>query len=992
MKGSTVRPQPCRILTLSVIAALSTLVTGSMASAADFGAEPSHAAWTKLDAIPQARTAGEPWVRPEKFQAVTLDRQSMANVLRLAPPENNVGAPENSTLILTLPKPDGSFETFRVVDSPVMEPGLAAQFPDIKTWLGQGIDDPAASVRLDMTPLGFHAQVLSPNGRYYIDPYTRNDWDLYTSYYLRDLRDTHGFSCQMPDQGAKLFPNGLPEGGVINSSGGTRRTYRLANACTGEYAAFFGGTVALAQAAIVTAINRVTGVYEIECAIRLTLIANNTLIVYTNSATDPYTNNSPSSLLTQNQTTCDNVIGSANYDIGHVFSTGGGGLASLSVVCVNGSKARGETGSSSPVGDGYYIDYVAHEMGHQFGGTHNFNGQLGSCGGGNRTASTAYEPGSGNSIMAYAGICLGDDLQPHSDAYFQHISYDQIVAFVTSGSGAGCAATVATGNNPPTVNAGADYTIPKQTPFQLTATGSDPDGDTITYLWDERDLGAAQDAVGGIIADNGASPFIRAWPAVASNIRIVPRLSDLLANTLAFGEQLPNTNRTVNFRCTIRDNRAGSGGVNFDSMVITVTTASGPFQVTSPNTAVTWSGTQTVTWNVANTAAAPVSCANVRILLSTDGGNSFPTVLVASAPNNGSASVTLPNINNSSARIRVEAVGNIFFDISDTNFTISMVNDNCAGAKIIGVGSYTDNTRTATNDGTASCGQSTASPDMWYLFLAPCTGTLNLDTHGSAFDTALSVHSACPGTAANEIICNDDCVPGSDLQSCLSIPVISGNTYLIRVAGYQGASGFLTLNAFMQPPANDNCNAAPVIGNGTYSFTNCGATTDGPDEPASCTFFSYSQIDADVWFRYVAPCTGTVRASLCGSGYDTKMAVYNGVCPAAPGSVITCNDDTCSLQSYVVFVASAGNQYLLRIGGYAGHQGDGILNIYCCGILPDGDMNLDSLHDGLDIQQFANSVLANSIDPIDVCHGDFSNDGIVDLADIPGMVAKLLGP
>ena len=797
----------------------------------------------------------------------------------------------------------------------------------------------------------------------------------------------------MPDQGAGLVPAGLVNDGGVRSSGGTRRTYRLANACTGEYAAFFGGTVALAQAAIVTAINRVTGVYEIECAIRLTLIANNTNIVYTNAATDPYTNGSASSLVSQNQTTCDNVIGSGNYDVGHVFSTGGGGLASLSVVCVNGSKARGETGSSSPVGDGYYIDYVAHEMGHQFGGTHNFNGQLGSCGGGNRTGSTAYEPGSGNSIMAYAGICGADDLQPHSDAYFQHVSYDQIIAFVTSGSGSTCGTAVGTGNNPPTVNAGADYNIPKQTPFQLTAVGSDPDGDAITYLWDERDLGAAQDASSGIIADNGSSPFIRAWPAVTSPSRIVPRLSDLLANTFAFGEQLPNTNRNVNFRCTVRDNRAGNGGVNFDSMFISVTTGAGPFQVTSPNTAVSWSGSQTVTWNVANTTAAPVNCANVRILLSTDGGNTWPIVLLSSTPNNGSAVVTLPNINTTTARVRVEAVGNIFFDISDTNFTIVMVNDNCAGARVIGQGTFTDDTTTATNDGTASCGTSSTTPDLWYSFTPPCSGTLALDTCGSSYDTVLSVHSACPGTAANELACNDDCFGATCFrQSCLSLPVSGGIPYLIRVSGFNGAIGAVTLNVALQPPANDNCNTAPVIGNGTYFFSNCGATTDGPDEPASCTFFGYSQIGSDIWYRYQAPCTGTVRASLCGSGFDTKMAVYNGVCPAAPGSALACNDDSCSLQSYVSFIATAGNEYLIRIGGYLATQGSGVLAIYCCANPPDGDMNVDGLANGLDIQRFIDSMLVGSRDPSDICHGDFSGDEVIDLADIPGMVAKLLGP
>jgi hypothetical protein len=628
--------------------------TGFVSAA--MGADPI---WTLLDQVPAAAQAAAPWVRPPKFQAAQLNENLLVRTLGDAPMEFTPQAAAG--LWLTIPRPDGAMETFEVVEAPVMEPGLAAQFPEIKTYRGQGLDDPSATIRLDHTPQGFHAQVLSPRGAYYIDPYSRGNTTLYSVYFKRDNIAPQQWQCET----AEAEPLVIPAGGYGGRNATPLRTYRLACAADGEYTAFHGGTVALGQAAVVTAINRVSGVYETEMAVRMTLVASNSSIIYTNAATDPYTNSSGSTMLGQNQATCDSVIGSANYDIGHVFSTGGGGVAQLGVVCTS-SKARGVTGNGSPTGDSFWIDYVAHEMGHQFGANHTFNSQTSNCGGGNRSGTHAYEDGSGTTIMAYAGICGADNLQPHSDPYFTFDSLGAINSFITGT--ATCSSNAATGNTAPTVVAGAASTIPANTPFTLTATGNDANGDPITFCWEERDLGAAATVASG---DNGTSPIIRSVNPTTSPSRTVPRWSTLLGGAPLFGEILPTTMRTLNWRVSVRDNRSGAGGYGTGDRTISVFSTGAAFAVTAPNTNVTWSGTQTVTWTVAGTTGNGINCANVRILLSTDGGNTFPTELLASTPNDGSASVTLPSTSTSQARIKIEAVGNIFFDISDANFTIS---------------------------------------------------------------------------------------------------------------------------------------------------------------------------------------------------------------------------------------------------------------------------------------------------------------------------------
>ncbi len=631
------------------------------------------------------------WVKPNNYKTLTLSFTDARVFLDSAPKE--FSADRNSGLIVSIPYPDNSLRKFRIQETKLMEDELAIKFPGIKSFVGKGIDDPYATIRLDYTYQGFHAFVRSPEGNVFIDPYERTNTQLYVSYYSRDNIDVvkaDNFVCKV----AEVFTQDLVAAGTC--IGTQLKTYRLALACTGEYATAVcapnAPTLEATASAMATSVNRVVGVYETELGIRMVLVANNNLLIYLDGTTDPYTNNNGSTMLGQNQTTITNIIGSANYDIGHVFSTGGGGIAGLGVVCRTAQKARGVTGLTNPVGDNYDIDYVAHEMGHQFGGNHTFESETNNCGGGNRNDATAYEVGSGTTIMAYAGICGTDNTQPHSDPFFHTVSFDEIITYTTTGLGNSCPVVSETGNFAPSVIMPTNnQKIPKLTPFVLTGNGFDPDGDAITYNWEEWDLSAGS---GGTTWNGGATsttaPLFKSRIPLTVGRRYFPALPVILAGYPAAptssmgglkGETLPSVARTMKFRLTVRDNQPGGGGVatggdgcsSTGTFSVTVTN-DGPFLVTSPNTALVWTGgdTKTITWDVANTnSVSGINCQNVDIIMSTDGGLNFNTVVLANTPNDGSQNIIVPSINSTTVRFMVKANGNVFFDISDVDLTIT---------------------------------------------------------------------------------------------------------------------------------------------------------------------------------------------------------------------------------------------------------------------------------------------------------------------------------
>jgi hypothetical protein len=667
-------------------------VVGAMVASLG-AANASAAAWRTVPSTSAGAPAPER-VLVGRHHVVQIDLAALKAQLASAPLERT----GQGGVAVDLPWPDGTTRRFALEKSPVVEPALAARHPQIETYRGRGLDDPSATGRFSLGLTGFHGMVLSNKGTVYIDPWNSQDPGHAVSYFKRDYRrsEATGFHCGFDANDPEMVDPSVREEAPVEPQGATLhgdflKTYRLALAANVEYSAFHGGTVPLVHNALVVAVNRVNTVYERDLAVHLNIIANNDLLIWLVEP-DPYTNNNGVAMLGQNQTSIDTIIGPANYDVGHVFSTGGGGVAGLGVVC-GGGKARGVTGLPNPVGDPFYIDYVAHEMGHQFRGNHSFNGTTSNCGGGNRVASTAWEPGSGSTVMAYAGICGAENLQPNSDDLF-HVGnlINEMQPFVTTGAGSTCAVSTATGNPAPVVNGGADITIPANTPFELTATATDTNGPSLNYVWEQMDLGTAAPPN----TDDGSRPIFRTFNVLPTPSRTFPRLADILsgAATPAFGEAWPTTNRTMNFRVTVRDNFPGGGATTTDLVQVTVVAAAGPFTITAPNTAVSWTGgsSQAVTWNVAGTTGAPINAANVSITLSTDGGQTFPVVLAASTPNDGSENIVVPNLPTTQGRIRVQAVGNGFFDINNANLTI--VGGTGPGASIADVSVTEGNTGT----------------------------------------------------------------------------------------------------------------------------------------------------------------------------------------------------------------------------------------------------------------------------------------------------------
>lgn len=608
--------------------------------------------------------------------------------------------------IISLPNADGGVEEFEVYEASNFEPDLQAQFPEIRAYSGKGITDRYATLKLSISPQGIQTMVFRADKESeFIEAYSQ-DHTTYAVFKSQRQKGALAWTCSTEDQ--KLIQdvsNRVATNTTVLSSAGQLKTMRLAQSCNAEYSNYFGATsaaqVGLVLAAFNATLTRCNGVYEKDLALHLNLVASTTNVIYYTPSTDPYTTmgnwntqlqQALNTTLTGTGTTL--AANNAAYDIGHMFgaSGGGGNAGCIGCVCVNGvaagtggTKGRGITSPADgiPQGDNFDIDYVVHEIGHQLGGNHTFSNS-------NEGAGVNKEVGSGVTIMGYAGI-TGQDVAPHSIDIYHETTIEQIQNNLANKTCPITTSLLGT-NATPVVAPVANYIIPRSTPFVLTGSATDADvADALTYCWEQNDDGASSTG-----ANSSASitktigPNFISWLPTASPSRYFPKLSSIIANSATtsqvggdagmLSEALSSVSRTLNFRLTVRDNSPYSstapikvGQTAYTDMVVTVNAAAGPFVVNTPNTAVSWIvGTnQTVLWNVAGTTGNGVNSPFVDVFLSTDGGLTYPIQLANKVPNNGSTVVTVPNNVGTNNRIMVKGNQHIFFDISNTNFTIT---------------------------------------------------------------------------------------------------------------------------------------------------------------------------------------------------------------------------------------------------------------------------------------------------------------------------------
>ncbi|ROH92331.1 T9SS C-terminal target domain-containing protein [Chryseobacterium cucumeris] len=587
---------------------------------------------------------------------------------------------EGSPITITIPTLEGKIEKFTVSSFPVMDETLANKY-QLGSYVGIGVDDPTKYIRFSVAPHDFQSMIIGAEGQYeFIEPATSDK--SYYSVHGKTNKSGHAFACSTKEdkEAVANLEKLKNSGAAAKSNNKTFHTLRLAMSVTGEYTAYFGG-VAGALTQINATLSRVNGVFEKEFNLHVNAIDAPNLI-FTNAATDPYSDSSQ--MCKWNYELMNTLHGGAygvtdaNFDIGHLFGASGGGGNAGCIGCIgnndtsttinpdcdnlpspNNYKGSGFTSpaNSIPQGDNFDIDYVAHEMGHQLGDNHTFSRDEG-------TGSNTYvEPGTGSSIMGYAGLWGSMSVQSHSDAYFHSVSIDQVQANL-----AAVTVDVETPitNNPPVVTAmNTTYTIPKSTAFVLTASATDPDGDALTYCWEQVNSSSLS---GGItktnIGNTSSGANFRSWAPTTSPTRYFPKLATVLGgavkNTTDF-EAASTVARTTNFSVTVRDNKPGGQAQTAYATQTVVVGSAAAFTVNT--TSLTPNVNSAIAWTVSGTTAAPYNVANVKIDYTEDAGASW-NVLAASVPNSGSANVFIPaSLAGKTIHLRVSAIENVFYAV-----------------------------------------------------------------------------------------------------------------------------------------------------------------------------------------------------------------------------------------------------------------------------------------------------------------------------------------
>lgn len=766
---------------------------------------------------------------PSEFKLFNLDLASMKQQLYKV-----VDNAVSHTAIISLPNADGGFENFEIVEASNFDPALQARFPQIRAFSGKGITDRTATLKLSYSPQGIQTMLFRNNGKpnEFIETYSA-DGHTYAVFKSNRKIGQLPWTCSTPEADmANEITGKVVNSNFTNSSDGKLRTMRLAQSCNAEYSNWFGATssadVALVLAGFNATLTRCNGVYEKDFALHLNLIPNTDQVIFYNPSTDPYT--TMGNWNNQLQSTLTSIIGEANYDIGHMFgaSGGGGNAGCIGCVCVNGQKGRGITSPADgiPQGDNFDIDYVAHEVGHQLGANHTFSMS-------NEGTGVNKEVGSGITVMGYAGI-TSQDVAPHSIDIFHEASIQQVQVNL-AGKACPIVTDITAVNATPVVAPVSNFTIPISTPFALTGSATDANaGDVLTYCWEQNDNSTTTGNASVASPTKLTGPNWLSFLPTTSPTRLFPRLSTILTganitpcfpggDAIANIEALSSVSRNLNFRLTVRDNSVYSstppikiGQTSYTDMIVTVSNTVGPFLISTQNTAVSYAGgsTQTLSWSVNGTTGAPTNTSDVKISWSTDQGQTF-TTLIASTPNDGTEDIVIPGIITTQARVKVEAIGNIYFDINNANITVT--------APPTG---FSFNSPAPTNINCASAN--------------PATVTLGTVSNGG-FNTPINL-SATSGVPSGTTVSfsPNPVIPGNNAVVTLNnANTLTPGTYDINV---QGVAGAVTQNQIVSfvvlPGSGPSISGQPIDqtvcngSNATFSATSTGTyqwqvSTDG---------------------------------------------------------------------------------------------------------------------------------------------------------------------